>query len=195
LTTADAAAALLLDLEADPPLPPHAEAHGIAIVGAGAIVNACHLPVYRRAGLRLTGIYDVRTETAEVTARAFELPRVYRSLDELLEDPSVAVVDIAVPATEQPRIATAVAAAGKHLLCQKPLAETYDEARQIVAAAQRGGVKLAVNQQMRWDPGIRATKLLLARGWLGQPFAAAVTVNVRTPWENWPCSWPKRPTK
>ncbi len=183
---AAAASALLLDLEGSPTLPANAGDYGIASVGAGAIVNACHLPVYRRAGLRLAGVFDVRAEAAEATARAFELPRVYRSLEEVLEDRTVRVVDVAVPATEQAEIAMKVAAAGKHLLCQKPLAERYDQAVQVVEAARAAGVKLAVNQQMRWDPGMRAVKTLLDRGWLGQPFAASITVNVRTPWEGWP---------
>src|SRR5918997_236641 len=57
--------------------------------------------------------------------------------------------------------AAAETAAGKHLLCQKPLSNVYPEAVQIVESAHAAGVKLAVNQQMRWDAGIRVARQLL----------------------------------
>lgn len=166
--------------------PPRRTDIGIASVGAGAIATACHLPMYRRAGLNLRGIFDVNRAATAAAAAQFEVPHVYRELNELLADGSVRVVDIAIPAAAQPGVAQQAIAAGKHLLCQKPLAEDFTTAAALVAAAEQAGVLLAVNQQMRWAPGIRATKALLNRGWLGRPFAASVAVNVHTPWENWP---------
>jgi predicted dehydrogenase len=181
-----------LDLDQPIPISREAQQVGIASIGAGAIVRACHLPVYRRAGLNLRGVYDVDQDAATALARDFGLPRVYRTLDELLADPAVLVVDVAIPAIAQPAVAHRAVQAGKHLLCQKPLAEDWQVACDLVQAAQDAHVKLAVNQQMRWAGGIRAVKALLRQELLGQPFAAAITVNVRTPWENWPWLLEKR---
>src|SRR5262245_54901078 len=75
---------------------------GIAVVGAGAIVNAAHLPAYERYGFRVVGITDVRPERAEATAERFGLTSVYAGLDDLLADPTVAIVDVAVPPQAQP---------------------------------------------------------------------------------------------
>jgi predicted dehydrogenase len=57
---------------------------------------------------------------------------------------------------------------------------------EIVEIARRAGVKLAVNQQMRWDPAIRASKRLIEKGWLGELTAATINVNILTEWEMWP---------
>src|SRR5215207_2561886 len=78
------------------------------------------------------------------------------------------------------------AAAGKHLLCQKPLALDYPAADRLVATAREAGVKLAVNQQMRWDAGIRVAHQLIGQGALGQLADARIEVSVRTPWHLWP---------
>ena len=175
----------LLDLDYKPHLPAKMD-YGIAIVGCGGIVNYAHLPAYKQYQLNVVGCYDVNREAAEKTAQTHGIPKVYASLDELIADPDVEIVDIAVQPWHQLEIARQVIAAGKHLLCQKPLSDTFAEAVEIVRLAEEAGVKLAVNQQMRWDQGIRASHTLIRKGWIGEPTDATIQVSVSTPWEMWP---------
>ena len=175
----------VLDIGWAPDLPSN-RAMGIGIVGAGAIVNVGHLPAYRKAGFNVVGITDKNPEAARETAAKFDVPRVYEGIDDLLDDPAIEIVDIAVPATFQPDIAVKAARSGRHLLCQKPLAEELPDARRIVAASRDAGVQLAVNQQMRWDPGIRACKRMLEHGWLGEPTVATIDVSIMSDWSDWP---------
>ncbi len=91
-----------------------------------------------------------------------------------------------MPPQHQLDIARTCIAAGKHLLCQKPLADTLPHAAEIVRLARAGGVKLAVNQQLRWGPGLRAARDLIRKGWIGQVVDASIQVSVNTPWHMWP---------
>jgi len=167
------------------PLPPKTD-YGIGIIGCGGIVNYAHLPAYNAAGFRVLACYDRDPETAERTARQHGIPHVAASIDDLLGDPAIAIVDIAVTPWDQPAIAARAIAAGKPLLCQKPLADRYDDAMRMVALAKQAGVKLAVNQQMRWDAGIQVSRQLIAQGALGVPADCRIEVSIRTPWQMWP---------
>ena len=139
----------------------------VAVVGAGEIVRAAHIPAYTRLGLEIRGIFDRDSaRAAEITKKA-GIP-AFHSLDALLNDDETLVVDVAVPPQEQPSILYQVFAAHKHALAQKPLATTLDEARNLVAAAEQAGVRLAVNQQMRWEPVISTSYRLLSAGQLGR---------------------------
>ena len=159
-----------IDFRLEEWVPPTDGAHlGIAIVGAGQVVNGAHLPAYRKGGLSVAGIFDRDRAKAEQTAGRFGVEKVYASLEELLDDPGVAIVDVAVPGVEQKRIALEAAAHGKHLLCQKPLAASPEDGREIVAAAKAHGVQLAVNMNGRWDPAMRAAKSLIEDQFLGAP--------------------------
>src|SRR5580704_18221133 len=91
--------------------------HGIAIVGAGGIVNYAHLPAYKKAGFNVVGITDKNLDQAQRTAREHGIAKVYGSLDELLSDQSVEIADVAVYPSVQGEIVSQAAAAGKHLLC------------------------------------------------------------------------------
>lgn len=175
-----------LDLAYKPALPSNLSM-GIGMIGAGEIVEACHLPAYRMAGFTIVGIYDIHQEKAKALAEKFGIPRVYASLEELLADEEVKIVDMAIPARIQADVAEQAAAAGKHLLCQKPLAETYADAVRISRACAQHGVKAAVNQQMRWSPGIQASRTIIRRGWIGEPLQASIMVNVKQEFANW--SW------
>jgi predicted dehydrogenase len=175
----------ILALEYEPRLPTKT-AYGIGIAGCGGIVNYAHLPAYRAHGLRVIGCYDRNPDAARATARDHEIPRVYASLDELLADGEIEIVDIAVQPWHQREIAIRALSAGKHLLCQKPLAVEIDDAVAIVEAGRRAGRKVAVNQQMRWDAGIAAAKQLIERGYIGEPTDAQVQVSTSTPWHMWP---------
>jgi predicted dehydrogenase len=160
--------------------------YGIAFCGTGGIVQYAHIPAYKKAGFRIVGCYDLSTETARTVAVQHNIPRVYSTVDELLADPAVEIVDIAVPPWEQLKVVEKVAAAKKHMLCQKPLADNFADAVKIVALAKQAGVKQAVNHQMRWDAGIRASKYLIGQGVIGQPTDAQIQVSTATPWHIWP---------
>jgi predicted dehydrogenase len=177
-----------LDLDYKPKLPKN-KSMGLAIIGAGEIIEACHLPAYQMAGFRILGIFDVQTEKAQKLADKFQIPKVYRKLDELLDDSQVEIVDIAIPAKFQPQVVEQVVAKKKHVLCQKPLAENYGEAKRIVDMCNAANVKAAVNQQMRWSPGIQASHTIIKRGWLGELTQASIQVNVLTDFANW--TWMK----
>ncbi|WP_282935308.1 Gfo/Idh/MocA family oxidoreductase [Paenibacillus sp. RC67] len=175
----------LLDIDYKPMLPKDMS-RGIGIIGAGEIVVQAHLPAYRMAGFRVVGIYDTDRSKAEMAVRNHSDMIVFTTLEELFHHPEVQIVDIAVPAQFQPEIAKKAARLGKHILCQKPLAESYAEARTLVDVCSSLSIKAAVNQQMRWSPGIQASRSIVKRRWLGEPLQASIQVNVRTPWENWP---------
>ncbi len=172
------------ELNYQPALPAKSD-YGIAVVGCGSITTNAHLPIYLRHGLNIVGCFDARPAQAETFARQFNISKIYSALDELLDDKKVEIVDIAVPATEQLGIVERVAAAGKHMLCQKPLSETFEQAKKCVKAARDRKVTLAVNQQFRWSPAIAATKDLLTRGLLGEPTLGTIQVNALTPWHKW----------
>src|SRR5215469_16740082 len=105
-------------LDYKPKLPRNLD-RGIGIVGAGGIVNYAHLPAYKKAGFKVLAITDQKIEAAEKTAREHGIPNVCASVDELLRNPQVEIVDIAVYPAAQAEIVEKAAGAGKHMLCQK----------------------------------------------------------------------------
>ena len=140
----------------------------VGIVGAGLIVEHAHLPAYKQRGIKVTGIFDVNSDRAASLAEKFDT-RTYATLDELLADPTVDIVDCAVPPAKQAAIANQALEAGKHLLCQKPLSDSLSTAESLVARAESLGLTLAVNQQLRWEPTIHEMKSRLVQGQLGEP--------------------------
>ena len=157
----------------------------IAIVGAGGIVDGEHLPAYALAGLTVVGIFDVDQDRAREVAERHGIPRVYVSVDELLADDGVVVVDIAVPMTAQPPIFRAAIAAGKNVLAQKPFAATPEIARELADLAQASGLVAAVNQQLRFDEGIAAAHRMVEQGWIGDITCFTLTVDATTDWSQW----------
>lgn len=174
-----------LDLRYKARLPERADL-GIAVVGCGGIMNYAHLPAYAAHGLNLVGCFDVNREAAAKTAEDFGIPRVYDSLDELARDEAAVIADVAVPPWEQLAVVLRLIGAGKHLLCQKPLSNVFAEAVRIVEAAEGAGVRLAVNQQFRWSPAIRAAHTLIRGGWIGRPTEASIEESMLSPWHLWP---------
>ncbi len=158
----------------------------VGVVGAGAIVDFAHLPGYRQLGIEIAGLFDLDSERAKDVASRHGVSHVYASLDELLGDARVEVVDIAVVPWAQPDIVRAALAAGKHLLCQKPLALEVAEARELARLADESGQVVAVNQQLRFDEGMAAAAAMVRAGWIGQPTAMSFTVNIDTDWSTWP---------
>lgn len=159
----------------------------IGILGGGFIVDECHLVSYRKAGLNPVAIASRSVEKAAGVAHRHAIPQVRASYDELLDDPSIEVLDIAVPPQHQPQWIHAACARGtvKGILAQKPLALGYAQAAEAVRACEQAGIALAVNQNMRYDPSVYAAKGLLQAGALGAPVFATLDMRAIPHWQPW----------
>ena len=157
----------------------------IVLIGAGGIVNDGHLPAYKIAGWEVAGIYDRDREKALTTAKNFDIPIVYDSMEDLLaRSPATVVYDIAVPGSE---ILTGLEQlpAGAVVLMQKPMGEDYAMARQILELVRSRKMVAGVNFQLRYAPFINAARHIIREGLIGELCDIEVNVNVYTPWHLW----------
>jgi predicted dehydrogenase len=178
---------LNLDLNSYANLPPRTD-FGIGAVGAGFIMRDVHLKAYADAGFNVVAIASRTPEIAQEVADLRGIPRVCESLDEMLEDPGVEILDIAVPPDKQPEIIQTAVQRGKYLkgiLAQKPLAVRYEDAVAIVRLCESRQMPLGVNQNMRYDRSIRMLKTLLERRLLGTPVLATIEMRAVPHWQTW----------
>jgi predicted dehydrogenase len=116
---------------------------GIADVGAAVIgigfIGTVHVEALRRIGVQVRGVLGSSPERGAERARALGVPRAYANLDELLADPGVDVVHITSPNHLHVPQATAILGAGRHVVCEKPLAMTAAESAELVRVAAASG--------------------------------------------------------
>ncbi|HEY7208945.1 MAG TPA: Gfo/Idh/MocA family oxidoreductase [Bryobacteraceae bacterium] len=175
------------DLKQSAPKPVRKD-YGIGAVGAGFIMRDVQIPAYLDAGFHVAGITSRTPEIAREAADLRGLAHVYQTLDEMLDDPAVEILDIAVPPDQQRGIierALGRKSNLKGILAQKPLAVNYQEAEYIVRLCEEHNLPLAVNQNMRYDQSIRALKTLLARNVLGEPVLATIEMRAVPHWQVW----------
>ena len=175
-----------MDLNIQPQLPNRRDFR-IGIVGSGFIVSECHLEAYRKAGFHPIAIASRTKENAKAVAARHGIPRVYDSCEQLLDDDSIEVLDIAVPPNAQlPWIRAACQRRTvKGILAQKPLGTNYGEAVEAVSLCHSAGIILAVNQNMRYDQSVRAGKTLLDNGTIGDPVLATIDMRGIPHWMPW----------
>ena len=153
------------------PVLPSDLGYGIGLVGCGIVVSDSQVPAYKKAGYRVVACCDKIEERAHSVAANFGSPLVTTNLEELLSHPEVQIVDLAVHHHQRLPLVEQIAAAGKHIFSQKPLAPSLREAERIVEICRNAGVTLMVNHQARWAPPHRALRLLVERGVLGHVYA------------------------
>ncbi len=113
---------------------------GIGCIGSGFIMADCHLVAYRSAGFNPVAIAARNFEHTKKVAKRHAIPNAYKDIRELLEDPRVEVVDIAVPPDAQFEVIQEVVRSGKQIrgiLAQKPLGIDFQQASLIVDYAKR----------------------------------------------------------
>ncbi len=175
------------DLNILPQLP-HSRELGIGCIGAGFIMADCQLVAYRQAGFNVRAISSRSPARAQEVAARHAIPKVYPTYQELLADPEVQVVDVAVPPDVQLSVIEEIVKHADHvrgILAQKPLGANFAQARRIVELCQAADIALAVNQNMRFDQSIRACKTLLERGELGEPVLATIDMRAIPHWMPW----------
>ncbi len=175
-----------MDLNIHPPFPQRKDFR-IGVLGSGFIVNDCHLESYHKAGLNPVGIASRTRDNAVKAAQRHQLKRVYDTYEQLLDDPTIEVLDVAVPPDAQASLIRAACQRRtvRGILAQKPLGVSYKEAVEIVAACETAGITLAVNQNMRYDQSVLAARTLLENGTLGEPVLATIDMRGIPHWMPW----------
>ena len=140
---------------------------GFALIGAG-LFGERHAQAYSRHPLvDFVAVCDLDETRAKRLAETYDARRHTSSLDDILADPAIKAVSVATPDHAHCAVAVACAQAGKHILVEKPLATTAEDAEAIVAAADAAGVTLMVDFHNRANPPMVATRDAVARGDLG----------------------------
>ena len=139
---------------------------GAAVVGTG-FIGVVHVEALRRLGVQVHGVVGSSQARAADRAAAQNLPPAYESFEAMLADPRVDVVHITTPNHLHHPQAAAALAAGKHVVCEKPLAMTSAETGELVRLAQASGLVHAVNFNIRFYPICRHLHQLVREGGLG----------------------------
>ena len=139
---------------------------GVAIVGTG-MIGAVHRRAALLAGAAIRGVVGSSPERAKEMAQAWDAPRAYRDIDEALADPQVQIVHVCTPNHLHRAMAQAALEAGKHVICEKPLATTLEDARTLAALAASTGLVATVPFVYRYHPVVREARARIAHGELG----------------------------
>ena len=143
---------------------------GVGVVGVGEMGRR-HAENLRRLvpQAQLVAVADVAAERARQVATELEIENSYGSLEYMLECKGLDAVVIATPDKFHPEAVKAVAAAGKDMLCEKPLALTLADAHELLEAVSRAGVRMQVGFMRRYDPAYAAAMKRIEAGEIGIP--------------------------
>ena len=140
---------------------------GAAVIGTG-FIGTVHVEALRRIGVQVRGVLGSTPERGQARAAALGVPRAYASLEALLDDPSVEIVhvtspnDLHLPQTRQ------ILEAGRHVVCEKPLAMSAIESRELVELAARTGLVNAANFNIRYYPLNQHAHEVVTSGGIGE---------------------------
>jgi predicted dehydrogenase len=144
---------------------------GVGVLGAGAWARGAHLPGYRRdARCRIVGIADVEIDRAREAAREFDVPIAVADARELLTRDDIDLIDVCTPSHTHFELAWAALEAGKHVLCEKPVAYDCRDTIRARDFARAKGLKTKVGFTFRYSPAMRYMRELVAQGFVGTPF-------------------------
>ena len=141
----------------------------VGIIGAGAIARRGHLPIYKGIPeVQVVGIADNDVNLAQKVASEFGIPRYAASIEELLADDSIELIDVCTPTPAHLDIIRIASARGKHILVEKPLAGSLRDALEIKRILERCGNQLCVVQNYRYSPSLLSARNRIAGGYLGK---------------------------
>lgn len=151
---------------------------GVGIIGASAErgwAKLSHVPaVQQLAGLELVAVASGSQAKADAAAHAFGAKAGYADGKDLIQDPDVDIVTIAVKVPDHRELVLAALAAGKHIYCEWPLGRNLIETEELARAAQAAKVHVAIGLQTRVNPVLLRARELVASGAIGRPLSARV---------------------
>lgn len=148
---------------------------GIGIIGCGRIAQLRHIPEYAaNEHAQLKGFFDVNLSRAEELAARYG-GKAYDSYQALLADSEIDAVSVLTPNFTHAEISIAALKAGKHVLCEKPMAVTLADCEAMAETARQTGKKLMIGQNQRLTPAHRKAKELLQSGAIGDVISFRTT--------------------
>lgn len=147
----------------------------VGIIGCGGIATGKHLPSLKKLEqVEVVAFQDISLERARQAANTFGSSdaQVYESYQELLADSTVDIVHICTPNDTHAEISIAALEAGKHVMCEKPMAKTAADAKRMVEVAKRTGKKLTIGYNNRFRADSQYLKKIVEEGDLGEIYFA-----------------------
>ncbi len=144
----------------------------IGVIGTGMIARRAHLPAYQEAGATIAAVADVVAGRAERAAKDFGARQWYTDYRELLADPEIDAISVCTPNHLHKQVTVDALRAGKHVLCEKPMAMDVDEAKEMRRVAEETGRLLMVGFQNRFRSDVQRLKEFVDAGELGRIYYA-----------------------
>jgi len=139
---------------------------GFGIIGCGGIAFDAHLPSLKEIPeAKVVAVSNRSEEKAIKAAEYCEISAWYTDNQEVIDEEGVDVVVICIPPNGHAEWTIKAAEAGKHVLCEKPMAKTVEECDKMIETAYRNKVKLMIAEMKRFNPGFRKAKELIDKGY------------------------------
>jgi predicted dehydrogenase len=143
----------------------------VGVLGAGAWASFAHLPGFRRdQRCEIVAIADPQSALARAAADRFAIPEVAPDHRALIERDDIDLIDVCTPSQTHFDLAWSALEAGKHVLCEKPVAYDFQDTRRAAALARAKGLKTKLGFTFRYAPAMRYMRELVTQGFIGQPF-------------------------
>lgn len=140
---------------------------GVGVIGCGRIAQTRHLPEYRdNSDVKIIAVYDFNSQRAMEIAEEYDA-KAYLSYEELLSDPNIDAVSVCVRNSDHAAITIAALKAGKHVLCEKPMAVTLEECEEMVRVSKETGKFLMIGHNQRLIRTHQKAKELIESGAIG----------------------------
>jgi predicted dehydrogenase len=144
----------------------------VGVIGVGGIA-ATHFPGWQNSPhAELAAFADPAAQVLNRVADQHGISRRYENPQDLIADPSIDIVDVCTPSAYHAPLTIAALEAGKHVICEKPLAPTPDDVRRMIAARDKSGKKLMTAQHFRFQGSSQALKSEIDAGALGEVYHA-----------------------
>ncbi len=143
----------------------------VGVIGAGAWARGAHIPGWLRdERVEVVAVADTQRELAEAAGAQFGIPALVGDGRALIARGDIDVIDIVTPSATHLALATDAIEAGKHVLCEKPVAYDFRETDRLAARAREQGLKTKLGFTFRYSPAMRYMKTLIDQGYIGTPY-------------------------
>ena len=143
----------------------------VGVLGAGAWASFAHLPGFTRdPRCEVVAIADPQRDLADAAAQRFGIPDVYTDHQSLIGRDDLDIVDVCTPSATHFDLAWAALEAGKHVLCEKPVAFDFRDTLRAAELARRQGAEDQAGFTFRYSPAMRYMRELVDQGFIGEPY-------------------------